>query len=111
MANVHDDVSEVTELSSTFRFGEEVTNHFISWAVVNCNMVTFLHIFNKKIPDLRVSSSFVTWRSYVCFGLLPPQAVLLYFCWSERISLSFEEATHQQYDGHVLVHHDPLGFS
>ena len=45
------------------------------------------------------------------FEPLADQVVLVHFYWSELISLSLEEVTYQQYDGHVLLHSNHLGFS
>ena len=44
MANVHDGVVEATELGSSYRLHEETTDHFISWAVVNRNVLKLLYV-------------------------------------------------------------------
>ena len=59
MANVHDTVAEVSELGSSYRFGEEIADRFFSWTVVNRNVVTLLYFRNKN-----------TYLIFVCLDIL-----------------------------------------
>ena len=97
MDNVHDDVAEGNKLGFSYRFDQEITDYFISWTVVNCNVLTLLHVCNEEISDVGVSCSFAAWRSSVCFELLATQITLMYFCWPERVSLSLKEVMHPHY--------------
>jgi hypothetical protein len=73
-------------------------------------VLTLLHVCNEGISDVHVSCSFAARRSSICFELLAMQWVLMYFCWSDRVSLSLD-VKHPQYGGHVLMYPDRPGFS
>ena len=59
IADVHDDAAKASELGSTYRLCEEVANHFISWTVLNCDLLTLLHICNEESSDVHVPRPFV----------------------------------------------------
>ena len=58
MVDVHDDITEPTELGASQWLGEEVSNHFISWAVLDGNVLAFDDVGNKEVSNVHVPRAF-----------------------------------------------------
>ena len=108
MANIHNDVTEASELGSSYIFCEKVAEYLISWTVLNCDMLAFLHICNEEVSGVHVLHPVAAQCSLISFNLFATQIILMYLCWSERISLSAEEVTHPQNGWHTLMHANHL---
>ena len=60
MADVHDDVTKLTELGSFNRLGEEITYHLVSWTVFEREMFLFDNIGDEEVSYIHVPCSLAT---------------------------------------------------
>ena len=54
MADVHDDVTKSTELGSSNRLGEEITDHLVGRAIFEREVFSFDDIGNEKMSYIHV---------------------------------------------------------
>ena len=80
----------------SYRFCEEVAGHFISWTVLNCDVLALLYICDKEVSDVHVPHFLAARCSSISLKLLATQVILMYFCRPKRVSLSVKEITHPQ---------------